>query len=163
MKKRTLEIDEDLEFQRKEWKVQRIGIALLSLFVLGALLGLTGVGGLLSTGEAGDLDSPVHVEYERIVRRGARARLTVQLRNNAAGDVQFWIATPYFQDVTIEAIAPQPSLTSVERERHVYTIHAGSPEITVILEVQHNTIGRVHGEVGLIGGPSVHFTQLSLF
>ena len=37
------------------------------------------------------------------------------------------------------------------------------PEITVTLEVEHKTIGRIHGEVGLIGGPSVRFSQLSLF
>ena len=40
MKKRSLEIDEDIEFQRREWFAHRIGIALLTLFVLGALLRL---------------------------------------------------------------------------------------------------------------------------
>jgi hypothetical protein len=160
---RTLEIDEDIAFQRKEWLAHRIGVALLFLFVLGALLGLTGGGGILSHGEAGDRRGAVHVEYERVVRRGTPATLTLHLRRSAPGNIRFWVSAPYLQDVTIEGFVPQPDILSVERERHVYAIPAGSSEVTVTLEVEHKTIGRIHGEVGLIDGPSARFTQLSLF
>jgi hypothetical protein len=163
MKKRSLEIDEDIAFQRKEWFAQRIGVALLTLFVFGALFGLTGVGGMLSYGEAGDPNGALHVEYERIVRRGAPATLTLHLRSSAPGTVRFWVSAPYLQNVTIEGFVPQPDILSVEQERHVYAIPTGSSEITVTLEVEHKTIGRIHGEVGLIGGPSARFSQLSLF
>lgn len=165
MKKRTLEIDEDIVFQRKEWMAQRVGVALLFLFVLGALLGLTGVGGPLSHGEAGDRNAALHVEYERVVRRGAPVTLTLHLRSRAPGNVRFWISAPYLQDITIDGFVPQPEIVSVEQERHVYAIPAGSgsSEITVTLEVEHKTIGRIQGEVGLIDGPSVRFSQLSLF
>ena len=69
---------------------------------------------------------PLHVEYERVVRRGATATLTLHLRSRAPGDVRFWVSAPYLQDVTIEGIVPQPDIVSVEHERHVYAIHAGS-------------------------------------
>jgi hypothetical protein len=163
MKKRALEIDEDIAFQRKEWIAQRIGIVLLALFVLSALFGLTGRGGPLSHGEAGDRNGPVHVEYERFVRRGAEATLSLHFRSRAPGDVRFWVSAPYLQVVTIEDILPRPVITSVEQERHVYTIHAGSPEITVTFKVEHTTIGRIHAEIGLIGGPAARFSQLSMF
>ena len=163
MNKRTIEIDEDIAFQRREWFWQRIGIAVLSLLVIGALLGLTGAGGPLSHGEAGDPDGAVHVEYERFVRRGARATLTVHLRSGAAGAIQFWIAAPYFDHVQINTVVPQPDVVSFEQGRHVYTIRTGSAGATVTIHPEHRTIGRVEGEIGLVGGPSVRFRQVSLF
>lgn len=55
-KRRDLDIDEDLNFQNKEWLVQRVGTWLLFAVVLGAALGLTGMGGPLSKGQAGRRD-----------------------------------------------------------------------------------------------------------
>jgi hypothetical protein len=163
MNKRTLHVDEDIDFQRRERMVQRFGAALLAFFVLAALLGLTGVSGPLSHGEVGDRSGSIHVEYDRVVRRGAAVNLTLHLRSNVTGEVQFWVSAPYLEALTVERVVPQPHIESVERDRHVYTIHAGSQEITVRLEGEHKTIGRVHGEIGMIGGASVSFTQWSLF
>ncbi len=67
-KDRTLDIDEDLNFQKREWFFQRVGIGILFLFVLAALLGFTGMGGPVSHGEAGERGGPVFVEFERFVR-----------------------------------------------------------------------------------------------
>ena len=159
---RTLDIEEDLNFQRKEWFWQRIGVALLLLFVAGALLGLTGMGGPLSHGQAGEPGDAIHVEYERVVRRGAIATITLHLRNTPR-DVQFWVSAPYFDEVRLESMAPQPELVSVEGERYIYTVRTGSQDVTVTLQVEHETVGRIDGEAGLIGGPSVRFSQVSLF
>jgi hypothetical protein len=162
IKQRTLEIDEDIDFQRKEWMWQRAGMVLLFLLVAGALVGMTGGGGRFSLAEAGDAAGPVHLEYERIVRRGAMSTLTLQLRASP-GDVKVWVEAPYFQNVRVDTVAPPPTRVSVEPARHVYTIHAGSAPVTVKLYVEHTTLGRIEGEVGLVGGPSVRFTQWSLF
>ena len=67
--------------------------------------------------------------------------------------MQFWVSAPYFRNVVVESVAPTPSLVSVERERHVYTIRAGAPEVTVMLHVDHTTAGRIEAEVGLVGWP----------
>jgi hypothetical protein len=163
MKKRTLQIDEDIDFQRREWKAQRFGVALLSLFVLSAALGLTGMSGPLNHGQVGEPTDDIDVEYDRVVRRGATANLTLHLRGHAAKEVQFWLSAPYLEALTVDRVVPQPVAESVERDRHVYTVHAGSREITIRLEAKHKTIGRIHGEIGLIGGASVSFTQWSLF
>jgi hypothetical protein len=163
MNKRSLQIDEDIAFQHREWMAQRVGIALLFLFVLGALFGLTGVSGPFTRGEISDPAGVVRVEYDRIVRRGARANLTLHVRSPAPGDLQFWISAPYVRDVTIEKILPEPDTEVVETERHVYALRAGPRDVTVAFEVDHTTIGPVHGEIGIVGGPTVRFTQWSLF
>lgn len=161
-KPRSLEIDEDVAFQQKEWIFQRIGVAALFLFVLAAFLGLTGMGGPLSHGEAGDSNGPLHVEYERFVRRGSFSKLTLHVRG-ATGAIRFWVSAPYLEQVQIDSIVPRPDLESVETNRHLYVIRAGSPDVTVTLNVEHEKAGRVEAEVGLVDGPSVRFTQFSIF
>lgn len=158
----ALEIDEDPEFQQKEYFFQRIGVTLLFVFVLAALLGFTGMGGPVGRGEAGDRGGPLHVEYERFVRRGGLSTLKLHLRS-APGDVRFWVAAPYFERIRIESVAPAPELVSVETGRHVYTIRVGSPDVTVTLRVGHESAGILDAEVGLVDGPSVRFTQVAIF
>ncbi|HUP38907.1 MAG TPA: hypothetical protein VM115_02215 [Vicinamibacterales bacterium] len=161
-KPRTLEIDEDIAFQKTEWFYQRIGMAGLFLFVLAALLGFTGKGGVFSHGEGGDRVGPLHVEYERYVRRGGLSTLTLHL-HAAPGDVRFWVSAPYFEHVRVDSIAPTPELVLVEADRHVYLIRSGSPDVTVTLKVEHESAGTLDAEVGLVGGPSVRFSQLAIF
>ena len=159
---RSLEIDEDVAFQQKEWIFQRIGLAALVLFVLAALLGLTGMGGPLSRGEAGDSNGPLHVEYERFVRRGSSSKMTLHVRG-ATRAIRFWVSAPYFEHVQINSVVPAPDLESVETDRHIYEIRAGSPDVTVTVNVKHEGMGSLDAEVGLVDGPSVRFTQFSIF
>ena len=162
-KKRTLEIDEDLAFQKREWLAQRIGIGLLALFVIAAALGFTGLGGPLNHAEAGERGGPIHVEYERVVRRGAKTSMKLNLRTDPPGFIQFWVSAPYLENVVVDGLEPAPQTVTVESERHVYTIRAGSTDVTVTVEVQPQTFGRLEGEAGIVGGPSVRFQQVSLF
>jgi hypothetical protein len=158
----TLEIEEDLDFQRKEWTFQRVGVTLLFLFVIGALLGLTGMGGLFARGEASDASGAVHVEYERFVRRGSSSRITAHF-HSTPGAVRFWVGTSYLERVDIDSVVPEPENVSVEANRHVYVIRAGSPDVSVTVNVKHGQAGTLHGEIGLVDGPSVRFSQLSIF
>ena len=159
---RSIEIDEDLTFQKTEWFYQRIGMAGLALLVLAALLGFTGMGGPFSHGEAGDASGPLHVEYERYVRRGGLSTLKLHLQTTP-GDVRFWVSAPYFEHVRVDSVAPTPELVSVETGRHVYLIRSSSSDVTVTLKVEHESAGTLGAEVGLVGGPSVRFRQLAIF
>jgi hypothetical protein len=160
--KRTLEIDEDMDFQRREWSFQRVGVALLAALVLGALLGITGMGGPLSHSIVGEPGGPVQIEYERFVRRGGVATLKVHL-SGMSGEPRLWISDRYFDRVRIESVEPQPHLVLAEARRHVYAIRIASPQATITLEVRHQTFGRLDAEIGVIDGPSFRFSQFSLF
>ena len=162
-KARTLEIDEDLAFQRKEWFAQRAGIAMLSLFVLAALLGLTGAGGVLSHATAGERGGGVYVEYEKFVRRGAMATMTLRFHSDPPGFIQFWVSAPYLARVRVDSVAPMPQTVTVEEARQVYTIRAASTDVAVTIEMEHMTWGLLQGEVGIVGGLSERFSQISLF
>jgi hypothetical protein len=162
-KTRTLEIDEDLAFQRKEWFAQRVGIAALSLFVVAALLGLTGAGGVLSHATAGEPGRALSVEYERFVRRGAMSTMTLRIHSDPPGFIQFWVSAPYLARVRVDSVAPMPQTVTLEQARHVYTIRAASADVAVTIEMEHMAWGKLEGEVGIVGGPSERFSQISLF
>lgn len=161
--RRTIEIDEDLAFQRREWLSQRIGVVVLSVFVMAAFLGLTGSGGMFSHATSGEHGGPVSVEYERVVRRGAATTMTLHLHSDPPGFIQFWISAPYLADLHIESVSPVPETVTVEESRLVYTIRAASPDVAVTLHVEHKRWGTREGEVGIVGGPSARFSQISIF
>jgi hypothetical protein len=161
-KARTIDIDEDLGFQRKEWFAQRVGITALSLFVLAALLGFTGAGGMLNHGTAGQRGG-VYIEYDRFVRRGAMTTMTLHFHNDPPGFIQFWVSAPYLADVRVDSVAPLPQTVTVEASRHLYTIRAASPDVSVTIEMEHMKWGTLEGEVGIVGGPSARFSQIALF
>lgn len=159
---RDLHIEEDLRFQRKEWVVQRIGMALLFLFVTAAALGLTGMGGPLSRGEAGVRTDPVFVEFARFTRRGTTTTLKVHLRT-APGEIRFWISDLYFDHVRLVRVVPEPLSVTVAPGRYVYAIGSASPEVTIAVDVEHEAVGNIEAAIGLEGGHAVRVNQWTLF
>jgi hypothetical protein len=116
----------------------------------------------LSYGQAGERGGPLHVEYERFVRRGGLSTVTLHVRHRP-GDVRFWVAAHYFERVRIESVAPPPELVAVETDRHIYMIRTASPDVTVTLKVEHEAAGILDGEIGIVDGASVRFGQLAFF
>ena len=157
-----LQIDDDKEFQRKEWRAQRIGIIGLALLVAVAAAGLTGMGGPLNDAEAGRRGDPVFVEFERVVRQGATSSMTVHL-HHAPGVVKFWVSTPYLENVRIASIDPEPERVVLEQSRQVFEVQAGATDVAITIVMEHVAIGRLDAEIGLVDGPSVRLGQWALF
>ena len=89
--------------------------------------------------------------------------MKLHFRSDPPGFIQFWVSTPYLADVIVESVSPTPQTVTVEASRHVYTIRAASPDVTVTVEMEHQTSGWLAGDVGIVGGTSVGIRQLSLF
>ena len=163
MTKRTIEIDEDLSFQRKEWVAQRVGIGVLALFLIAAVLGFTGSGGPFSRAETSDASGALRVEYERIVRRGAQSTITLHSRGGKPGPRSFWVSTDYFKSIDLELVVPDPEAVTAEGDRYVYTIRSTRSDATVTVHVRPTRVGWIEVDVGVVDGPSVRFHQASLF
>lgn len=80
-------IEEEMPFQRRAWRVERIGWAVMALFVLAALLGATGRGGPLAQAEATTPDGALRIRYERIQRFNAPSTLHIEARRAPADGV----------------------------------------------------------------------------
>lgn len=159
-----LEIDQDLDFQEKEWKVERVAwIALLLIFVL-AVLGVFGTG-WLSSAIASSEDDALAMDYERFVRHDGEASLEIRVRPDQVieGQIELWISTDYIEDIQLQGITPQPDQVRGEGERQVYVFLSENPDRPVSIAFTYSParMGPYSGEIGIVDGPSVSFSQFS--
>ena len=101
-----LTIEHDEGYQRREWRFQCVGRWLIGIFILLALLGLFGKGGLAGASmEAGQF----RADYERFLRRQTGTRLQLTISNATASDTfHVTIASEQLADIHITDITPTP-------------------------------------------------------
>ncbi|GBD16097.1 hypothetical protein HRbin26_00992 [bacterium HR26] len=158
-----LEIEEDLDFQRRMWRVQQIGWALLVLVVVAALLGLFGKGPL-SRAVAGGTGVSFTVEYERFGRYKAPMRMTVHIGPGVAqqGQIRLWLAREYLDAVQIQQIVPEPVdvLSQEDGTTYVIQVADSSAPTTVTFDVLAERFGLQVVQIRLGEGQPVRFRQL---
>src|SRR5687768_15829217 len=103
-----IQINQNLAFLKKEWRVQRLGwIA----FALLALLGLAGVlgRGPVAVQEAGD--DALRVEYEGILRHAAISDLKITVGPSATADSMFrlYLSADYLAQFDVQSVLPEPT------------------------------------------------------
>lgn len=156
-----LEIGQDLEFQRREWRLQRAGWVVMALIVLVALLGLFG-GGPIGRAQAGA--GPLTVDYSRFDRRRSPSELRLAIAGDAtgSGEVSVWLATDYLDALDVQTILPEPDTFQAGAERTVLVFEAaeaGQP-IAVSIEYEPEPVGLLDGRIGLVGGDAVAIRHL---
>lgn len=106
MKIGNVEIDQDLEFQRRMWRAERIGWAVMAILLLCAALGMFGHGALSRTmALKGDL---LTVEYQRFGRYQAPMEMRVYLSAGSSQDLFFQLDRVFLMNVQITSIFPKP-------------------------------------------------------
>src|SRR5215207_519621 len=104
-----LELDQDLTYQQREWRVERISWIVWLLLIVAALLGLLGPGPLSQT-RAGSQDERVWVDYERFVRYRSPTQLIVHIEPDAAQEGMFHLQLDqeFIAKAQIQRIDPEP-------------------------------------------------------
>ncbi len=108
MKIGNVEIDQDLEFQQRMWRAERIGWAVMAILLLCAALGMFGHGALSRTmALKGDL---LTVEYQRFGRYQAPMEMRVYLSAGSSQDhpLFFQLDRVFLMNVQITSIFPKP-------------------------------------------------------
>lgn len=154
---RSLQIEEDLTFQRHQMRFERIGWTTMGAILVAALCGLLG-NGVLSDATAGDEGDPFRVRYERLDRTSNPTSLTIELSAAAAsaGQARVAVDRAWVDEVTIESVAPEPESVEVGADRLVY-IFAVQPDaeaVDVTFVFEYENWGWKAGEIGLDGGPT---------
>lgn len=157
-----IEVDEDMGFQRRSWRVQRVGRVFVFLFVAAALSGLFGGGGVAQT-EAHSSDGALAVEYRRFARNHADAELTVRVQPRvAAGDtVRVWLSRPLLQAMDVERVTPAPVRSTAGGERVSFEFAAtpdGGP-VEILFHCRTREPGPARGRVGVDGAGDVEIRQ----
>jgi hypothetical protein len=158
-----LEIDQDLAYLRRSWRVQRAGWLGMGVVLVLALAGLFG-SGPLSRHEV-SIPGLLHVEYQRFARYEAPQALTVRVDPAAtqAGEVRLWVDRGYLEATRIETITPEPTRVEAAADRLVYVFAMNRPgePATIAFALQAARFGPVAGRVGVEGAEAtVTFRQL---
>ena len=79
MEQRKTDTGQNVEFQEREWTVQRIGWIAMGLVVLAAFIGLLGNSGPLATEKMRASDGTLEVKVNRIEQHHGPGELTVKV------------------------------------------------------------------------------------
>jgi hypothetical protein len=157
-----LELSEDLRFQERQWKVQRVAWVVWVLVLLAALAGLFG-SGPLSNGTAGEKGGPLWAEYQRFERHQGQSELKVVLGRGAApgGEGRVWLDRDLLEGIQLEAVTPPPLRVEAGPDRHTYVFPVTDPEqgTAVVFRFRPEALGRHAGRIGLPGGTELKFSR----
>lgn len=161
-----LEVDVHDRFQRREWRVQRVGWALLALFLLVAALGYLGGYGPLNDRTLTTTGLTVHTQ--RVVRHGGDVGFSVAVAPDAMreGDTfEVWVDREWWQGMSLRSDPiPEPESMRAEGDAVVFTFSGDPTKGTqrVHFWLMPDAMGNRSARVGLVGGSSVSFRQLVL-
>ncbi|HEY8610465.1 MAG TPA: hypothetical protein VIL69_04140 [Roseomonas sp.] len=145
-------VGEDIGFQRRVWRAQRIGWAVLAVLVLLGLLGAFG-GGPLARASARSEDGGINVEWERIERIGRDSVLRIRTTTPRSGPLVLRLEDGLAENVEIASADPQPAGESRGPGR-VWLRFEPPPEggaAEIVLKLRSSRPGIVNGRLVLDG------------
>jgi hypothetical protein len=155
-----LEVEDDPDFHRRMWRVQRAGwLAMLAIIFI-ALLGLLGPG-LLGPAV---IASPggLRVEHPRFARADAPQALRVRLpaASPSAGGYRLGLGGRFVERVRMEAVMPRPVAVETASDDRVVYAFAGLVAPVATFHFTPRGMGVVRAEISAPGAATVAFWML---
>lgn len=154
-----LQIDQDMDHQRRWWRVQRI-----ARYSLGAFLAIGAIGafghGPLASAEAGDAAGPLEVRYERLARHSTSTQLAFRVTPGPDRRAVFWLNHDVFGRAQLLRVVPEPERREVAPDRityHFAATEAGAP-VTIRFDLQPSGYGPLAFRAGVPGGGELAWT-----
>jgi hypothetical protein len=154
---RSLQINDDMAFHKRDWFAERVAWIVMSLIVIAALLGLFSAGPL-SAARAAHPSGAMEIEYPRFLRLGAPAMMTLRLVPQAvpADSFAFILDEPFVETFRIDNVVPPPVRTlAAGGGLRLEFASSGEPRATVTLHVEPIRFGAVSPQVALPGGANL--------
>jgi hypothetical protein len=158
----SLELDEDLGFQRRSWKIQRVGWAFMLVVGVAALMGLLGGPGVLST--ASTRADGLSVHYQRFERFETPMMLRVGLPASKTpdGKIQLRWNRAYLDCFEIRKVIPEPQsvMASAFHLTFVFQADGLGKAAYVAFHLEPKEAGVLHAELQAGDARALQFTQL---
>lgn len=159
-----LEIGQDLDFQRRQWVMQRVGWVAMGMVILAALVGFMGAGPL-SKASVGGPDAGLRLMYLRFDHLHAPTEVRMEISGDAIreGVVRVWVDQAFLDRIQLEQVIPEPEEVLAKPDRTVYVFQAESDPsqpIQVMFQFQQDAFGVHTDRVGLVDGPELTFWQV---
>lgn len=135
-------VGEDLAFQERWWKFERVVWIVFLLILIADALGLFGRGWLANT-EAAPPGSAMDVKYERVARTFDSSLLTIRFSREAMVNNQFQVfaSDSLLKELGMQRVVPQPSSSIIGNGGVTYTFPASSTPAMVQFDLQPRSPG----------------------
>jgi hypothetical protein len=145
-------VGENLEFQRKWWKFERIIWSIFVLLIICDLLGLFGRG-WLANAQRETPDGALKLNYERIERTSTPSVMTLHFGPSAIqnGHIQFYISDSIVKPLGAERISPQPATSTVGNDGITYVFPATQSPADVQISLQPSMPGSYPFRIQMAG------------
>ena len=157
-----LQVEEDIGFERKEWKVERIAWLVMLLVVLAATAGLFG-NGLLSRTTKSTSDGQLEIAYQRFARSGGRTTLEVTVAPGVSqeDEVKVLVSRGYLSRFQIRQVTPEPDSAESSGDSLAFVFKVGDSRspLEVEFNLEAEAAGRTRGTVAVGEGPALRFSQ----
>jgi hypothetical protein len=157
----SLELEQDLQFQYRHWRVERIGWVIIALVVCAGLLGLFGHHPFIRA-VAQAPDGQLLIEYDRFVRYESNVDFRVALTSDrdGGGVTRIWFDEEYLDSINVLAISPMPLRGEAQEGKRAFVFQTNGDRFTASFSAQFKTIGMVHGRVNADKGQTVVLSHL---
>jgi hypothetical protein len=159
---RTIDVDEDMAWQRRTWTVQRLGWFVMGALALAALSGVFGHGPV-SWQQASDPAGLVRVEYERFERQFSEHILKVEIAPGAttSDTVSLRLNGAFLEAAEVREIVPRPreERSAGHNVEYVFPVAQPGQPATIRFALKLREAGAITAEIGLSGREPARFTQ----
>lgn len=139
-----LEIDQDIQHEKIEWKIQRVAWIFMLLLLVVALLGLFG-GGFFSPRNLYNRD--LQVNFESFLRVDAPFRMDVKVLNTDE-QPELLISRDYLKHFEIESIQPEPEQVSTKGEFQHFRFNRLESGTHILFDLKPRDMGGIEGQMG---------------
>jgi hypothetical protein len=159
---KSLELEQDIAFQRREWLVQRCGWLVWAGVIGAGLLGLVGPGPL-SQRETASGDGRLRVKYDRFVHHHQARFLEVRMQpaDESQDKLRLFVSQPFLDRTEVHRIEPEPTSRELTADGAWYEFRCqpGVAEAKVIFHYECDGMGSGGGELRLAGSEPVFLEQ----
>jgi hypothetical protein len=151
-----LEVDQDLAFQRRWWRIQRVARGLLFVALGVAASGLLGHGPLAAATH-GQEGSALWLDYQRFIRHSTLTELTFHVLPGQDGELALWIGDELLERTRVQRITPEPDSRAVASDRILYRFKVAEPgrPLDVRFSVEPAGYGPLTIRAGVPQGPEL--------
>lgn len=156
-------VGEDLEFQRRWWRFEKIVWSVFMLILVADLSGILGRGPLANA-KAQTTDGSLQLKYERVLRENTSSIMTVLPGQNAVkdGKLQLFVSDSVLKQFGAQRVIPQPETSTVGNGGVTYTFLAAGDPMTIQIELKPSFIGSHKFWVAIPGGEALQENSVVL-
>ncbi len=157
---KKIQIEQDLPFHYRQWRLERMGQVLIACCIVAALLGLFGHNPL-STATRQTVDGRLSIHYDRFARIESNSAFLVTFEPGKPGDgvVRLWLDQEYLDAFKVTAVSPVPIRGEARDGSRAFVFQTDGSRFTAVLSVQFQAVGMVHGSVRADDGEPLAVTH----